>query len=147
APTKPKGGATPWMDRVRISWTPAFLPSIAQNGYAARTGTVADAIRLPQSEGGWARDQRPVMVFSYDATNAEHRRLLSTLDGDARVRSASWLFNCFRVDVGAGEKKEAADARLAVFTKDGTLVGELTGQRKLTGVYDLLESAWKKEGG
>ena len=53
-------------------WLSAFLPSIAQNGYAAKTATVADGVRLPQSEGGWARDQRPVMVFSYDATNAEY---------------------------------------------------------------------------
>jgi hypothetical protein len=147
APSKAKGGTTPWMARARIAWVPAFLPSIAQNGYAARTATVADGVRLPQSEGGWARDQRPVMVFSYDATNAEHRRLLATLDGDARVRNASYLFNCFRVDVGAADKKESADARLSVFTKDGTLVGEVTGQRKLNAVYDLLESAWKKDGG
>jgi hypothetical protein len=146
-PSKPKGGSMPWMGRARIPWMPAFLPSIVQNGYAARTGTVADAIKLPQSEGGWARDARPVMVFAYDATNAEHKRLLATLDGDARVRNASYLFNCFRVDVGACEKKEAADARLSVFTNDGTLVGEVTGQRKLTAVYDLLESAWKRQGG
>jgi hypothetical protein len=147
APTKAKGGTTPWMAKAKITWVPAFLPTIAQNGYAARTATVADGVRLPQSEGGWARDQRPVMVFSYDATNAEHRRLLSTLDGDARVRNASYLFNCFRVDVGAADRKEASDARLSVFTKDGTLVGEVTGQRKLNAVYDLLETAWKKDGG
>jgi hypothetical protein len=146
APSKPKGGSSPWLSRVRVPWVPAFLPSIAQDGYAARTGTVADAIRLPQSQGGWTRDGRPVMVFAYDATNAEHRRLLATLDADARVKTAAHLFNCFRVDVGAAEKKDA-DARLSVFTADGTLVGEIAGQRKLTAVWDLLESAWEKQGG
>ena len=148
APTKGKSAAAPWLTKVRVPWVPAFLPAIAANGYASRTGTVEDALRLSAGDGGWSRDTRPVMVFQYDATNAEHRRLLTSLDSDSRVRTAAHLFNCFRVDVGAAaDKAQTKDARLSVFTGDGKLVGEAVGSRKLSAVYDLLEQAWTKHGG
>jgi hypothetical protein len=147
APTKGKSAAAPWLTKVRVPWVPAFLPAIAVNGYASRTGTVEDALRLSAGDGGWSRDTRPVMVFQYDATNADHRRLLASLDSDSRVRTAAHLFNCFRVDVGAADKAQAKDARLSVFTGDGKLVGEAVGSRKLSAVYELLEQAWTKTGG
>jgi hypothetical protein len=144
---KPKGGSTPWIARIRVPWTVAFLPAIpVGDGYGARPGTIHDAIRLPAARGGWVRDGKPVIVFQYDATSADHRRLLASLDADPRVRVASHFFNCFRVDVGAfAEKGAARDAKLSVFLADGTLVGELVGQRKLSAVYELVETAWKKQ--
>jgi hypothetical protein len=146
APSKPKGGGQPWLSRVRMPWVPVYLPAIEASGYAATAGTVADGIRLSPAQGGWARDGRPVIVFAYDATNAEHRRLLASFDTDSRLKTAAHFFNCFRVDVGAfGEKGAAKDPRLSVFTADGTLAGEIVGQRKMNGVYELVESAWKKQ--
>jgi hypothetical protein len=148
APSKAKSMGQPWLERVRVPWTPAFLPAIAVDRYSARAGTIADAIRLSAGEGGWARDGRPVVVFAYDSTNADHRRLLSTLDADGRVKCAAHFFSCFKVDVGAfGDKAQVKDAKLSVFTSDGTLVGEVSGQRKLSAVYDLIETAWKRQNG
>lgn len=145
---KPKTTAAPWLENMRVAWQPKYLPAISTGGYGARAGTIADGLRLSPAEGGWARDGRPVIVFAYDATNLEHQRILTVLDTDARVRTASQFFNCFRIDVSAFTEKSATkDARLSVFTSDGTLVGELTAQRKLTGVYDVIESAWRKQSG
>ena len=118
-PTKGKGGAMP-VARPHPRALGAGVPALDRRRWLR--GPDRDRRRRrsgsPPSEGGWSRDQRPVMVFSYDATNAEHRRLLATLDTDGRVRTASHFFNCFRVDVGAAaEKSQANDARLSVFTR------------------------------
>ena len=108
----------------------------------------ADALRLSPSQGGWQRDGRPVLVLSYDAADADQRRLVDALDADSRVRAAAQFFNCFRVDIGAKAKKgETKDAHLSVYTSDGTLVGDVIGQRRLAGAYDLLATAWAKKGG
>jgi hypothetical protein len=148
AAPKQKKAATPWMDRIHIPWAVGFLPSVGNTGYATRVGTVADALRLPPSQGGWVRDQRPVLVLEYDAADVEQRKLIDALDADGKVRSAAQFFDCFRVDLGAKAKKgETKDARLSVYTHDGTLVGEVVGQRKLAGAYDLLATAWAKRGG
>jgi hypothetical protein len=145
---KPKSVMTPWLKNMRIPWAPACLPAVDVKGYSARVGSISDALKLSPADGGWSRDGRPVVVFSYDATSADHKRLLSTLDHDSRVRTATNFFNCFRVDVAAyAEKNASMDATLAVYLTDGTLVGELSGQRKMGGVYDLLEKAWKQHAG
>jgi hypothetical protein len=136
------------VDEIHISWTVGFLPAVGSTGYGTRLGTVADALRLPVRQGGWDRDDRPVMVLTYDAADADQRRVIEAFDADNRVRAAAQFFNCFRVDVGAKARKgEAKDARLSVYTSDGTLVGEVSGQRRISGVYDLLETAWAKKGG
>jgi hypothetical protein len=136
------------MDQVHIPWTVGFLPAVGTTGYATRLGTVADALRLPPSQGGWTRDNSPVMVLSYDAADADQKRVIEAFDADSKVRAAAQFFSCFRVDVGAKAKKgETKDAHLAVYTAEGVLVGELTGSRRISGVYDLLAKAWAKKGG
>jgi hypothetical protein len=145
---KSKKPSNPWVDEIHISWNVGFLPAVGSTGYGTRLGTVADALRLPVRQGGWDRDDRPVMVLTYDAADADQRRVIESFDADNRVRAAAQYFNCFRVDVGAKARKgEAKDARLSVYTSDGTLVGEVSGQRRISGVYDLLETAWTKKGG
>jgi hypothetical protein len=145
--SKPKNVA-PWMDRIHVPWTVGFLPAVGATGYGTRLGTVSDALKLPVPQGGWDRDSRAVIVLTYDAADADHRRVLESLDSDGRVRAAAQFFSCFRVDVGAKAKKsEATDAHLSVYTSDGSLIGSLSGRRRITGVYDLLASAWAKKGG
>jgi hypothetical protein len=105
------------------------------------TGSIADGVSLPASEGGWARDARPTIVLVSDPANEDHARAVAGLNADSRFRAAAHFFNCFRVDT---TDKKSGDARIYVYSANGTLVGDVPGQRRFGKALDLLENAWKQ---
>ncbi len=141
-PGKSKGMLSMWDEKVTIPWKSVFLPVVQREGYGSSVGTIADGVKLPQAQGGWARDDRPSIVIVFDSGNADHKRLLSALESDSRFKTAANFFNCFKVDA-TGTK--AGDARLYVFGRDGAEMAQIAGQRKFNGAYDTLEIAYGKE--
>ncbi len=153
----PRGGGTnlgrarpktsePWLNDIRVPWTPELLPAFKTDAYASVAGTIADALARPAAEGGWNRDGRAVMVAIYDASDARHVAALQALDADARVRTSAQFFQCFRADaapIGAGE----SGLRFAVYDAAGTLVGESSGAVKPSRIFSLLEKAYAKPRG
>ena len=153
----PRGGGTnlgrarpktsePWLNDIRVPWTPELLPAFKTDAYASVAGTIADALARPAAEGGWNRDGRAVLVAIYDASDERHVAALQALDADARVRTSAQFFQCFRADaapIGAGE----SGLRFAVYDAAGALVGETSGAVKPARIFSLLEKAYAKSRG
>ncbi|HYC77371.1 MAG TPA: hypothetical protein VEI02_07065, partial [Planctomycetota bacterium] len=138
-----KAADEPWLDVVRIDWTPVFLPSQGADGYALSPASVDDALKRAPKDGGWRRTSRPTLVCVYDAGDAAHLRALRAAADDARVRTASKFFECFRVDAAP---RGADGPRFLVYGADGALAGEVAGAFRPGRLYELLEKAYPKRG-
>jgi hypothetical protein len=110
--------AEPWLDEMRIEWNSEFLPYDKTDQYAAVAVSAQDALRRPVEAGGWRRADRPTLVVFVDAADPTHAKALRALDSDHRLRVATKLFNCFRVD--AGSKSFGGELGFAAFRADGT---------------------------
>lgn len=133
-----KGRAAPWLGEIRIPWKTAFVTP--RQGYDARLGDLDASLR----DGGWGRSGRPSLVMLYDPSRKAHQNAIDALDKDTRVRAASHLFNCFRVDARSVGAKEA-DVVLRAYDASGGLVVQVKGARA-TKVFDALRATWKRCG-
>lgn len=137
----------PWLSTEKIAWTAAFLPQTGGEGYAKTTLDVAEALRRPAHEGGFVRESKPTVVFLYDAGNKAHVDALRALDADGRIRTASAFFNLFRIDAVVAAKDAPADPTIAVYSTAGELVGETRADKRFGRAYELMETAFAKQGG
>lgn len=136
--------AEPWLDEMRIEWNAEFLPYDKTDQYAAVAVSAQEALRRPVDAGGWRRADRPTLVVFVDAADPTHAKALRALDSDHRLRVATKLFNCFRVD--AGSKSLGGEIGFAAFRADGTSVGEVKGPGKPSRIYELLAKAFSEDG-
>ena len=82
----------------------------------------------------------------YDSSNRKHLAALKILDNDSRFGNASHLVNCFKLDT-LGLKGAGQEFKVSVHLADGSLLGEILGDRELRKAYDLLEAAWQRNTG
>jgi hypothetical protein len=62
---------------------------------------------------------------------------------DRRFVSGSHLFNCFRVESTALDRRTAEFVELSFFDRDGALLGRTSGVGRLRGAFKLLGEAWQ----
>jgi hypothetical protein len=146
-PARRRPAQEAWVAAEKLAWTPAFLPQTGREGYAKTTLDVAEALRRPATEGGLVRESKPTVVFLYDAGNKSHVEALRALDTDGRLRTASAFFNLFRIDAVVDAREAPAEPVIAVYTAAGEPVGETRGDKRLGRVYELMETAFAKQGG
>ncbi len=142
----PKATISPWLTRIHVPWQAVFLPVDTGGNYAVRPVSVSEALQRTPEEGGWTKNLRPSVVLTYDPSRPDHLKIVRSMDQDTRIRAVSHLFNCLRLDVRSSGKSGPME-RVTVYLTDGTQVGEVKTDRKLTKVYRLLEKGWQKTSG
>jgi hypothetical protein len=131
----------PWVNRIVVDWKAVFPPVSGPEGYEPTQEELCKGLIYEPEKGGWARDKIPSLLLICNLGDDSQHRTLKLLEGDARFRDASRLFNCFRVDA-RGIEKHSRELSLGVYLADGTLVGTAGGDR-LNKVLPFMETAYR----
>lgn len=139
---------TSWIDAVKIDWTTAFPPPADPGaGYAKRIGSVDDAVKKSVGDGGWNRAKRPTIVLLYDSSSKKHLAALATLESEVRFKVASYIFNCFRVDVRGLPGKPDGKVAIRAYSRDGDFVGEKSGLKRIPNAFKLIDGVFAADYG